>query len=284
MGNFFSRRHPLIMQALGGLIAVIVMIPVGIYVFQSVFNSPAPETAASSYAVPPAATVAANHNSTSAGPSGAAPGASTGGAGKTYTVKMQPVAGKPGQYVFNPATLNINRGDTVNWVDADTTPHNIVGTSSNATSVIKKTAIDAGSYKVTFTAAGAYKYECQVHLPEMVGVINVSNKTSSSSGHGAAAGTTTQGITIKMQPVAGKPGQYVFNPATVSIKAGTVVNWVDVDSTPHNIVGTSNNALNVIHKTAIDATSYSVTFKTPGTYKYECQVHLPEMVGQITVT
>jgi len=173
MGNFFSRRHPLIMQALGGLIAVIVMIPIGIYVFQSVFNSPAPETAASSYAVPPAATVAANHNSTSAGPSGAAPGASIGGAGKTYTVKMQPVAGKPGQYEFNPSNVSIKAGTTVNWVDADTMVHNIIGTNPTATGFINKTATDTTSYSLMFRKKGTYKYECTVHLPTMVAQITV---------------------------------------------------------------------------------------------------------------
>jgi len=273
MGNFFNRRHPLIMQAIGGLIAVIVMIPVGIYVFQSVFNSPAPETAVLPLAPPPAVTTPTSHVS-------GAPGAAT---GKTYTVKMQPMPGSPGKYEFSPATLNVNLGDTVNWVDADPTGHNIVGADDNAKTLINKLAVDANPYKVTFTKAGSFKYVCQVHLPTMVGVINVSNK-SSSGGPVGATGSTTQGITIKMQAVAGKPGQYVFNPAKVSIKAGTVVNWVDTDTMVHNIVGTSSNALNLIHKTATDTTSYSVAFKTPGTYKYECTVHLPEMVGQITVT
>jgi len=279
MGNFFSRRHPFIMQALGGLIAVIVMIPVGIYVFQSVFNSPAPETAVLPLAPPPAVTAAASSNSTGAGATGAPTG------GKTYTVKMQPVAGKPGQYVFNPATLNINRGDAVNWVDVDTMAHNIVGVDDNAKTLINKMTVDTNSYKVTFTKAGSFKYECQVHLPEMVGVINVSNKSSSSGPASAnATGSTTQGITIKMQPVVGKPGQYEFNPSTVSIKAGTTVNWVDADTMVHNIIGTNPTAVGFINKTAIDTTSYSLTFRKPGTYKYECTVHLPEMVAQITVT
>jgi len=265
MGNFFSRRHPFIMQALGGLIAVIVMIPVGIYVFQSVFNSPAPETAVLPLAPPPAVTAAASSNSTGAGATGAPTG------GKTYTVKMQPVAGKPGQYVFSPATLNINRGDTVNWVDADPTAHNVVGVDDNAKTLINKMTVDTNSYKVTFTKAGSFKYECQVHLPEMVGVINVSNKSSSGGPASTnATGSTTQGITIKMQSVVGKPG--------------TTVNWVDADTMVHNIIGTNPTAVGFINKTAIDTTSYSLTFRKPGTYKYECTVHLPEMVAQITVT
>ncbi len=169
MGNFFSRRHPLIMQALGGLIAVIVMIPVGIYVFQSVFNSPAPETAVRPLAPPPAVTAA---SSSSTGATGTPTGA-TGSTTQGITIKMQPVAGKPGQYVFNPANVSIKSGTTVNWVDADPTLHNIVGSNPTAIGFINKTAVDATSYSLTFHKKGVYKYECQVHLPEMVGQITV---------------------------------------------------------------------------------------------------------------
>jgi len=84
---------------------------------------------------------------------------------------------------------------------------------------------------------------------------------------------------VKMQP--GKVS-FVFNPAKLTIHAGDTVTWVDVNATPHNIVG-QGMAASIIKKMAVDSKSYSVTFKKAGIYKYVCQVHLPVMVGQITV-
>ncbi len=179
-------------------------------------------------------------------------------AGKTYTVKMQP--GKSGTYVFSPAKLVIQPGDTVKWVDANSTPHDIIGQGS-ASKLIKRTAINTSSYAVTFKTPGTYNYECTIHLPTMKGQIIVAN-------------------VVKMQP--GKSGTYVFNPAKLTIHAGDTVLWVDTNSTPHDILGVGS-ASKLIKRTAINTSSYAVTFKTPGTYNYECSIHLPTMKGQIIV-
>jgi len=90
---------------------------------------------------------------------------------KTVTVLEK--AGKAAAgYVFAPATVTINVGDTILWKDASApVPHNVVGQGS-ASKVIKKMAIDAQSYKVTFTKKGTYKYVCQIHAG-MVGQVVV---------------------------------------------------------------------------------------------------------------
>ena len=179
-------------------------------------------------------------------------------AGKTYTVKMQP--GKNGTYVFSPAKLMIQPGDTVKWVDATSTPHDITGVGS-ASKLIKRTAINTSSYSVTFKTAGTYNYECTIHLPTMKAQIIVAN-------------------VVKMQP--GKNGTYVFSPAKLTIHAGDTVLWVDATSTPHDITGVGS-ASKLIHRPDINTKSYAVTFSKPGTYNYECTIHLPTMKGQIVV-
>ena len=92
-------------------------------------------------------------------------------AGKTYTVKMVPGKMKHMSY-FQPANLTIKVGDSVQWVDANKVGHDIVGVGA-VSKVINRVAVNVAPYKVTFTKKGAYKYECYVHLPEMVGQITV---------------------------------------------------------------------------------------------------------------
>ena len=95
--------------------------------------------------------------------------------------------------------------------------------------------------------------------------------------HTAAAHKT---YTVKMEQ--GSSG-FIFSPAKLTVHVGDTVKWVDIGGIPHNIVGRDSFSKKVIKKTAIDTKGYKVTFKKKGTYKYECQVHLPGMVAQITV-
>ena len=73
---------------------------------------------------------------------------------------------------------------------------------------------------------------------------------------------------------------FTFNPATLTVKAGTTVTWTNKDDIPHGIAS-SNNAF--ARSKALDTDdSYSFTFTTPGTYQYFCYIH-PHMVGTIVV-
>lgn len=274
MRQFFSRPHPWIMQAVGGLIAAIVFVPVAVVVWINVLNSPNQKALPTPLA-PPVAVAAASPTV-----------AVTNGSGRTYTVKMEPGPGVSG-YVFSPAKLTIHVGDTIHWVDVNAVPHNIVGSDSAARKLINKTAIDTKGYIVTFTTAGTFHYVCQVHLPSMIGTITVVASPSSGTPAGSGAqssgsGTSTTSYTVKMQPGPGASG-YVFSPAKLSIHVGDTVHWVDVDAVPHNIVGTGS-AASVINRAAINTASYTLTFSKAGVYHYECQVHLPSMIGTITVT
>jgi plastocyanin len=57
---------------------------------------------------------------------------------------------------------------------------------------------------------------------------------------------------------------FSFTPATLTVKAGTTVTWINRDDIPHGI-GSANNAFK--RSQALDTDdSYSFTFATPGTY------------------
>jgi plastocyanin len=73
---------------------------------------------------------------------------------------------------------------------------------------------------------------------------------------------------------------FTFAPATLTVKAGTTVTWINKDDIPHAIASASSA---FAKSKALDTDdSYSFTFTTPGTYKYFCYLH-PHMVGSIVV-
>jgi len=87
----------------------------------------------------------------------------------------------------------------------------------------------------------------------------------------ATASAATGAITIK---------DFAFEPATLTISAGSKVVWTNRDEEPHLIVSADGQ----FHKSlALDTDdSYAAVFAKPGTYTYFCSIH-PHMVGKIIV-
>ena len=104
---------------------------------------------------------------------------------------------------------------------------------------------------------------------------------------GAAVGSVLAGGVLLAQaqtPAAAAAAvgidNFTFNPATVTVKAGTTVTWTNRDDIPHGLAAT-NNAFK--RSLALDTDdSFSFTFTTPGTYQYFCYIH-PHMTGTIVV-
>jgi amicyanin len=72
---------------------------------------------------------------------------------------------------------------------------------------------------------------------------------------------------------------FVFEPARLTIKAGTTVTWTNRDDIPHTVASKDR-----LFKSKVMDTeeSYSFTFSTPGEYAYFCSLH-PHMTGTIVV-
>ena len=70
-----------------------------------------------------------------------------------------------------------------------------------------------------------------------------------------------------------------FDPATITISAGTAVTWTNKDAVTHNV--TSNPALFSSGGMGNGAT-YSFTFANTGTFNYSCTIH-PSMTGTVIV-
>ena len=89
--------------------------------------------------------------------------------------------------------------------------------------------------------------------------------------NGADAGGTRNKIEIK---------DFMFNPATVTVKSGEMITWINRDDEPHTIVSVGKKFQK---SSALDTDQeFSVIAGAPGTYEYFCSVH-PKMTGTIVV-
>jgi plastocyanin len=81
---------------------------------------------------------------------------------RTHTVKIDGM-------IFTPASLTIDAGDTVTWVNNDIVAH----TATAADGSFDSRMIAAGkSWKQTFTSKGDFAYVCKYH-PTMKGTLKV---------------------------------------------------------------------------------------------------------------
>jgi amicyanin len=73
---------------------------------------------------------------------------------------------------------------------------------------------------------------------------------------------------------------FAFQPASIQVKAGTMVTWTNQDTAPHTVTFRSGAQGS---GTLQQGQSFSYTFTQAGTYDYFCAVH-PSMVGRVVVT
>jgi plastocyanin len=84
-------------------------------------------------------------------PTGALGGAAR--SARTHTVILHEIR-------FHPATLNVNRGDSVKWIWRDQTEHNVTFHSFHSRTQ------ESGTYTVRFNRRGTFNYHCTIHFEE----------------------------------------------------------------------------------------------------------------------
>ncbi len=72
---------------------------------------------------------------------------------------------------------------------------------------------------------------------------------------------------------------FSFAPATLTVKTGTKVTWINRDDVPHTV---NENDKRFKSGTMDTDDQFSYTFSAPGTFSYFCALH-PKMTGQIIV-
>jgi plastocyanin len=86
-------------------------------------------------------------------------------------------------------------------------------------------------------------------------------KTISPAGGSSTILSGTAGVNI---------AGYAFDPASLTVKVGTVVTWTNQDSATHNVLADDNSfGSNDLRK----GDTFKFTFSKPGTYTYRCGFH-----------
>jgi plastocyanin len=114
------------------------------------------------------------------------------------------------------------------------------------------------------TAQPAATTEADMNMPKM----NISPKPAPRSM--AAPATAANEVSIE---------NFSFAPATLTVKSGTKVTWINRDDVPHTV---DENDKRFKSGPMDTDDQFSYTFSSPGTFSYFCALH-PKMVGQIIV-
>ena len=74
-----------------------------------------------------------------------------------------------------------------------------------------------------------------------------------------------------------------YNPATLTVKKGSIIKWTNNDATPHTVTsddGTSFNSNNIPAGSTFSLTTGSAT----GNFPYHCTIHGVTMAGTLIIT
>src|SRR5437868_6389279 len=94
--------------------------------------------------------------------------------------------------------------------------------------------------------------------------------------------TPTQTSTVANVKIVEQNGKYAFQPATLSIKMGTQVEWLNTSDAPHTVTSDAAGDFNSTSNITQNQT-FKFTFTKAGTFPYHCNIH-PYMKATITVT
>jgi plastocyanin len=72
---------------------------------------------------------------------------------------------------------------------------------------------------------------------------------------------------------------FSFSPSTITVPAGTTIQWTNHDDIPHTVVSDDKTFKSKVLDTD---EKFTYTFTKPGTYTYFCSIH-PKMTAKVVV-
>jgi plastocyanin len=210
----------------------------------------------------------------------------------TTTIAMLRGAATQGNPDYDPDPAEVPQGNKIVWDNKDTVPHTATagtgpddpnsGTPFDTDIVLggeQSEPIDTAS----FAEGDEFDYYCTLH-PYMTGNIAITAKSE-----GGAAGEAAGGPTINILQGAATQGAPDYDPDSLEVTKGDVVNIVNKDAVPHTVTsGTGPTDANVGAAFDTDIMLGKATFELEtagldaGDYDYFCIIH-PYMTGKLTV-
>jgi plastocyanin len=175
---------------------------------------------------------------------------------------------------FIPATITINAGEWVTWINFDDDEHTATGEDFDTGKM------DTGARaEIQFNEPGTFVYTCQFH-PEMIGEVIVLGDAGTPEASPVASPEASPALTPASGggPEAVTIVDFAFEPQTLQIPVGTTVVWTNNGQAPHTVTGGPLDS-----GTLRSGDSFQFTFNTAGTVEYVCAFHA-QMTGTIEVT
>ena len=107
----------------------------------------------------------------------------------------------------------------------------------------------------------------------IAGIAFYSCGKSSGSSNTNSTPTTASTVVIK---------NFAFSPASLTVKKGTKVTWMNNDAATHTVTATDNGNTFSSGSIAPGGGTFSFTFNTAGDFNYQCTIH-PQMVASVHV-
>jgi plastocyanin len=92
-------------------------------------------------------------------------------------------------------------------------------------------------------------------------------------GNDGSGNAAAEGISVRIKGM-------TFEPASITVKPGTTVTWIQEDGAPHTVTGTSGKLRS---DTLTGGQRFSHTFEEAGSFDYACNFH-PMMKGRVVVS
>ncbi len=119
----------------------------------------------------------------STGTGGGGGGACAGSASGTAPGAVATTINATDDLLFVPASSPpIAAGDVIEFKNTGSVPHTVTFDAANAACLTDDTLNPGGTWYVKIMTAGAYKYICTIHAPNMNGVLNISGSAGGASG------------------------------------------------------------------------------------------------------
>lgn len=194
---------------------------------------------------------------------------------ETFTVEV-------GDNTFTPNKITVPLGATVVWTSAGQRPHTVTADDGAFKS---DTLNNGGTFEQLFDTPGTFAYYCEFHGgpggQAMAAVVKVGDggapaQQAPPPTEPAPPPTTAPAAQPTAAPAAAPAEVKVsmkdfdFAPKEIRVKAGTKITWANDGAAPHSATAADKSFDTALFQSG---EAKSVTFSTPGTFAYYCQLH-----------
>ncbi|MDH4145381.1 MAG: cupredoxin domain-containing protein [Acidimicrobiia bacterium] len=181
-------------------------------------------------------------------------------------------------FAFDQASITVAAGTTVTWANTGERPHTVTDRGGTFDSQ----PVNPGeTTTVEFTAPGTYFYFCRINPSKMNGVVVVEPPTDAASAKvvrvQAVDGTNIEGEQLR------------FDPPSLEVAVGTQLLFANVGGKPHTLTADDGSFTTPVVPPGPESGRFAggnavLALTTPGRFAFHCEIHPQAMKGELVVT